>query len=143
MIIKICNIVILSMILINFSSCTSQHSGKIVNMSHPLVCKCQSLPKTCKISSPDFEIVYDIKKMVGNNEYYVEGRAEYQGSATWDSYSKAYFTLLLVKDGIVVETISVAGGKGNLDNTIKFSREFTIQNKFDAVLIGYKMHLRG
>ena len=44
-----------------------------------------------------------------------------------------------MENGVIVETVSVAGGHGSSDRTIKFAREFTAQNKFEAVLINLRI----
>ena len=137
------NIIFLSLIILFFSSCISPYVGRTVKMDHPSVCKCESFPKTCRDSSQHFEITYNIKKLSGTNTFFVEGTAKYKGSATWENYSGLYFTLLLVKDGIITETITATGGRGNLDDSIIFSREFTTKEMFDAVLITYKMNVMG
>lgn len=143
MLFKKLNIIFLVLILISLLSCASRYVGRTVIMSHPTVCKFKSFPNTCVTSDENFEITYNIEKLNEGNKYYVEGSARYCGSATWESFSGANFTLLLVKDTVIVETIQIASGQGSLGRTVKFSRQFTTKGDFEAVLISYGMNVRG
>lgn len=143
MLVKKFNVVFLVLILISLSSCASPYIGRTVKMNHPTVCKFKSFPKTCVSSDGNFEIIYKIEKLNEENNYYVEGSAKYLGSATWESFSKAYFTLLLAKDAVIVETVQMASGQGSLGRTLVFSRKFTTKGKFEAVLISYNMDVQG
>lgn len=133
---------LLSFCVLSFSSC-SQYVGQPVQMNHPSVCRCYSLPKTCSMADDNLSIKYEIKKTENENEYFVEGNATYLGSSVWENYGSAHFTLLLVHNGTVIESISLSAGQGDLGQKIHFSRKFSTENKFDATLIGYSMNVRG
>jgi hypothetical protein len=112
-------------------------------MDHPLICRCQTFPIVCSQSDDNFIIKYNINELNEANKYVAEGSVTYRGSATWENFKNASFTLLLVEKGVIVDTVSIAGGQGSLDRTIKFTREFTSVTKFEAVLIDYRMNVKG
>jgi len=144
MINKKSNIIFLLLIfaIATFSSCSS-YVGRTVEMSHSSVCDCRTLPKLCTASDGNFIINYTVSRLNETDTFLVEGSATYQGSATWESFSGAFFTLLLVKDDVIVETVSVAGGQGSLSGTIIFKSKFKTENKFEASLILYNMDVKG
>ena len=132
------NIIFFIYILIIFlSSCS--YVGRTIGMDHPLLCRCQTFPIACIQPSGIFIVEYNISELNEANKYFVEGSATYTGSIGWEFYKGALFTLFLVENGVIVETVSVAGGHGSSDRTIKFAREFTAQNKFEAVLINLRI----
>jgi len=107
-------------------------------MDDPLVCRCEILPKACILSDDKFIFKYNINELNEANEYLIEGSATHTGSITWRNFKNASFTILLLKDGVIVETVSMAGGQGSLDRTINFTRKFKAQNKFDLLTLFLK-----
>lgn len=118
----------------------AQYVGRTVNKNAPGICKQQT--NECSVNFNDFTVIYKIEKSGG--EYNVTGHAIAVAgkTKTWTSYSSAQFTLLLIKDSVVVEEIGIAGGSGSLDNKITFSRKFK-SNGFDSSTITYYMNVKG
>ena len=128
-----------------FFSCASQYLGRSVNMNHQSVCSFSGFPASCTYNSKHFLIDYTIEKGENPREYRISGTAVNHdgGSKTWTDYNKATFTLLLVHNRKVVQTVSIAGGQGSLDAPITFQREFKAEQSFRATLINYDMNVKG
>jgi hypothetical protein len=126
-------------------SCSSQYIGRSVQLSHQAVCTFDILPAKCNYTSQHFAIEYEISTTENTDEYFVSGSAVDPGGATgtWTDFSNANFTLILVNDGIVIETLTIAGGTGSLGEPITFSRTFKTKNSFQATLISYDMDVSG
>lgn len=126
------------------ASCSSPYLGRRVNLSAPAVCLIDNFPSSCSRTIGDFSIDYTIAK-IGNNLYEVEGIAKKisRTSGTFTDYSGATFTVILVQNGITVETVNVAGGSGSFDRGITFKREFSTEIDFEATIFAYSMQVKG
>ncbi len=121
------------------SSC-STYVGQPVNMNHPSVCKCVELPKECSAGGDGVLITYTISK--SGSRYLLNGTAEYNG-ANWTEFSNARFELLLIKDGVITESLITLGGQGSLERGVRFKKFFTPKEPFDATLLGFNMDVQG
>ncbi|WP_153307467.1 hypothetical protein [Desulfospira joergensenii] len=124
-------------------SCTSSYIGSRVNMADSAVCPCYKLPKTCEWEDNNFKISARISRLEGKNEFIIDGTVTYIGSATWEAFKQANFTLFLINYGKIVDTVNIQGGQGSLGKTIKFKRAFTTEKEFIASLFSYQMNVRG
>lgn len=133
------NVVLLVLMLCFLNGC-AQYVGRTVNKNGLGICKEQT--KECSIDFKDFKVKYKIEKF--GDEYDVTGYAIAVAGKTkaWSSFSGAQFTLLLIKGGVVVEEIGIAGGTGSLEDKITFSRKFT-SNDFDSSTMAYYMNVKG
>lgn len=133
------NLVLLIVMLCFMSGC-AQYVGITVNKNGLGICKEQT--KECSVNFKDFIVKYKIEK--SGDEYDVTGYAIAVAgkTKTWSSFSGAQFTLLLIKNGVVVEEIGIAGGTGSLEDKITFSRKFK-SNGFDSSTMAYYMNVKG
>lgn len=112
--------------------------------SAPAVCQIDMLPATCSWSTEDFVLDYEILEK-GAQIYEIKGTAKKIGgtSGTFTDYSRASFTLLIIHNGVIVESIRIAGGSGSFDRGITFKREFSTENTFEATILIYEMQVMG
>ncbi|BBO82791.1 hypothetical protein [Desulfosarcina ovata] len=95
----------------------------------------------CNFEDNNFTIEYQIAKPNRPNNFTIDATATYHGSLTWQYYRNGVFTLLLIKDGAIVETASVSLIRGSLENEIRFARSFATHSDFDAVSIAYNLNV--
>lgn len=103
---------------------------------------CLKSVSECRKQDRNFIIKYSISKV--GDEYEVIGEAtSLAGSTkTFTEIQGSSFVLYLIKDGVIVDEIGIAGGSGPMDRTITFRRKFKGQD-FDRSGIGYSMQVRG
>ncbi len=130
------SMVISLLVLCCVSSCRSNYMGQSITPDSPPVCAIDTLPTACNFEDNNFTIDYQIAKP---NNYTIDATATYHGSLTWQSYRNGVFTLMLIKNGVIVETTSVSLARGSLKDEIRFARSFATNSDFDAVSIAYKM----
>lgn len=119
------------------ASCYSPYLAKPVNTDHPAVCAINALPAACTLEDANFIFRYSIDETAVPNGYVVDATATFHGSITWNYYKNAVFTLLLVKEGVVVDTVSASRSRGSLAEGIHFQRHFTTPSPFDGVAFSY------
>lgn len=122
-------------------SCYSPYIGRSVQMNLPAVCSVRSFPAECTSVDNNFTIGYSIDRTSADHGYRLETTAAYHGSLTWTYYSHAVFTLVLIKDGVIEETVSASKSRGGLAEDIHFERHFATPLNFDAALITYSMRV--
>jgi hypothetical protein len=122
-----------------FPSCHSPYIGRQVFLDQPTVCSVASFPAECMSDDSNFTFNYKVAKTNAPSVYGVDAIATYHGSLTWVFFNNAVFTLLLIKDGVVVETVATSIGRGYLGTDIHFQRSFSTHIQFDAVAITYDM----
>ena len=130
------------------TSCASPYIGTTVSINNNRLIKYNiSVPlkpnPTFNVTDSDFDITYSIVKSDKVNEYVLDGKARFIGNGTWDTFSGAFFTLLLIKNGVVIDSVTASSGNGNLERTMDFKRKFTTEKIFDATLMTYRMSVRG
>ena len=121
------------------SSCGSPYVGRSITPDASTVCALGALPATCGFEDENFAIDYRIAKSNSSNGFAIDATATYHGSLTWQYYGNGVFTLLLIKNGAIVETVSVSLARGSLEDKIRFSRSFATNADFDAASIAYMM----
>ena len=86
-------------------------------------------------------IFYEISRGDSHDEYILSGVASFVGSSTW-TRAKGKIELLLGKK-TVKEVITIPIRFSSTDKSRAFSRTFTTEHEFDAVLMGYAVDMRG
>ncbi|MGD2187558.1 MAG: hypothetical protein PVI71_15615 [Desulfobacterales bacterium] len=124
-------------------ACANPYVGRTVRYNHPLVCASHLLPTTCSVEDKNFLSEYRIRSAGEDGKYIVEGKLKYVGSATWTEFQGVFFTLLLCNEGTIFEAVSFAGGQGSLERGIQFKKVFVPEDPFDAVLLDYRMNVKG
>ena len=122
-----------------FPSCHSPYIGRQVFLEQPTVCSIASFPAECMSDDSNFTFNYKVAKTNAPSGYGVDAIATYHGSLTWVFFNNAVFTLLLMKDGVVVDTVATSISRGYLGTDIHFQRSFSSHLQFDAVAITYDM----
>ena len=127
------------------SSCASPYIGRYVNPNSPFICNFGTLPASCTETLQDFFLEYKIEVTGQPNEYRIFGtaRAIDGTDKTFTEYRQAEFIIFLISANLVVESFSIAGGRGSLDRTINFSRTFKYEGDFNAALLSYSMMVQG
>lgn len=127
------------------SSCASPYIGGYVSPTSPAVCDFSSLPMSCTWTTTDFVLEYEIEATGQPNEYKIFGtaRAVEGTDKSFTEYTQAEFLLFLIKNNHVVDSFSIAGGRGSLGQTINFSRTFKYEGYFDSTVLGYGMQVQG
>ena len=133
------SIVICLLVFCCLSSCRSLYTGRSITIDTPSVSTIGALPMACKFEDNNFSIDYQIAKLNRPNRFTIDATATYHGSLTWQYYKNGVFTLLLIKNGVIVETASVALARGSLEDEIRFARSFESHADFDAVSMAYMM----
>ncbi len=121
------------------SSCGSLYVGRSITPGISTVCPLGGLPATCSFGDENFAIDYQIARQNDSDCFTLGVMATYHGSLTWQYYGNGVFTLLLIKNGVIVETVPVSPARGTLEGEIRFSRSFAANADFDAVSIAYRM----
>ena len=127
------------------SSCASPYIGAYVSPTSPAVCSVGSFPFSCTRTTNDFVLEYKIEVTEQPNEYKISGAARAIDSTdkTFTEYTEAEFLLFLISNNHVVDSFTIAGGRGSLGQTIKFSRTFKYEGDFDSTVLGYGMQVQG
>ena len=137
---RLCVSVVISLLVFCWVlSCRSPYMERSISPGTPSVCAIGALPAVCNFDDNNFTIDYQIARPNGPNRFAVDATAVYHGSLTWQYYGNGVFTLLLIKNGAIVETASVSLARGSLKDEIRFKWNFAMHSDFDAVSIAYKM----
>ena len=132
-------IAVIVIVFCSLSSCRSPYTGRTITLGTPSICSIGALPATCTFEDNNFTIDYQIAETIAPGKYTIDARATYHGSLTWEYYRNGVMTLLLIKNGVIEETVSVSLARGALEDGIHFSRSLATQSDFDAVSIAYTM----
>jgi hypothetical protein len=76
-----------------------------------------------------------VKSGTKPSQRHIEGIAKMKSSAG-SEFRQASFTLILVKDNIVVDEVGMMGGNLTSDNTVSFSGSFA-ENGFEYSTLAY------
>ncbi len=130
--------------LLALSSCTSPYIGRMVKPYSDAVCFFSSFPASCTRITPDFVLEYTIEETGKPDEYKIFGTAQAidSGTKTFKVYNEAEFTLLMISEQRVIDILTIAGGRGSLEQTIHFSRTFKYEIYFDATILTYEMQVK-
>ncbi|KJR97178.1 MAG: hypothetical protein VR65_24830 [Desulfobulbaceae bacterium BRH_c16a] len=121
---------VLIVLLLALSGC-SPYLGKTVNLSRGNFC--YKTTDRCEIGNKTLSTSYSIKK--NGDHYDIDGIATIKSSAG-SEFRQASFTLLLIKDNIVVDEVGMMGGNWTLDNTVSFRGSFA-ENGFEYSTLAY------
>jgi hypothetical protein len=137
---RLCASILISLLVFCWvSSCRSLYRGRSITPGTPSVCAIGDLPAACNFEDNNFTIDYQVAKSNSPHSFTIDATATYHGSLTWQYYRNGVFTLLLFKNGVIVETALVSLARGSLKDEIRFARFFATHSDFDAVSITYKM----
>ena len=120
------------------------HIGRMVKSYSDAVCFFSSFPASCTRITPDFVLEYTIEETGQPDEYKIFGTAQAidSGTKTFKVYNEAEFTLLMISEQRVIDILTIAGGRGSLEQTIHFSRTFKYEIYFDATILTYEMQVK-
>ena len=126
------------------SNCTSPYIGRTVKPNSQAVCLFNSFPASCTRITPHFVLEYTIEDTGQNSEYKIFGTAQAidGGTKTFTEYSETEFTLLMISERRVIDSLTISGGRGSLEQTIHFSRTFEYEVYFDATILTYEMQVK-
>ena len=101
---------------------------------------CSKKQESCSISDKNVSGSYRItRKASASLEYSVEGSA-YLNKSLGEEYRRANFTLLLLKDRVVVAEIGMVSGDGDASKGMDFHGTFS--NDFDESIMDYSFMFR-
>jgi len=132
-------IVVATALFLTACTLSKPHVGKYVDVEHPSIAKLSSIPGQCEIQTKHYKIVANIKKGVEPGQYILDAIAYSKISKLYSrlSSSDSKFSLLLIKNGTVIDNFTVFPD-ANLTNTeLTLKRKFTTQ-PFDAITFTYR-----
>ena len=130
---------VIVVILSTLSACSSPYIGMEVSSNQAF---CNKVYGECSGVLGNFYISYSIYK--DGDGYEIKGEAvPTEGTSnSWEIYSHAIFTLYLINNSVIVETVPIMAGTGGIDSKITFRRKFKSKG-FTYSTIGYSMNVRG
>ena len=81
--------------------------GRTVYYRHPLIARVGALPELGEVAHKPFKITFGLYKVEGKpNTYRVNGKIYYNGPGVFTRYYNGTFTLIIVKDGVIVDSFN-------------------------------------
>jgi len=132
------------------SGCAHPHLGKKVDTRSPVWCAVRGLPQVCSVKTEYFTFTCRLSQGAASDEYVIEGSATSAGLGSFTSLvdgpiggnPPSRFELLLVKDGVIKESIPLSMLGTDLSRGFTFKRVFK-SAPFDAMTIWYMINVRG
>jgi hypothetical protein len=106
--------------------------GRTVSYRSPLIDRIFSLPDNGLINSPPFKIYYEVDK-TEETEYKVWGTIEYYGPGVFTKIHSGHFRLLIVKDGVVIDSFLFSPKRKSMEKPMKFEIKFSSPVEFDGI----------
>lgn len=138
---------LLLMVFLPSAGCKKRYVGQPVNPGHPSLCHCRDLPAECVIQDTYFLFAASVRQGETPEEKVVEGTAQYMGQGGFGTimsagpYGGSTFSILLVKDGVVVDNQLLNMTGDDLDNPLSFKKTVTGID-FDSLLFWYAVAIR-
>lgn len=142
MIAKITPVILSVLLLMILSSCSS-YVGRTVDMSQPSVCRISESQSTCILSDKDIRIEIEIDALAEANNYLAKGAVDLLEKANFNEYTNIDLMIYLIDDGVIVDTVIMRLGGGEIGNKIPINRKFTSEKHFDAFIMSYSYRVQG
>ena len=138
-------IMVLVMFAVKLWGCTLKkpYVGRTVFYFNPLIARIGALPELGEITHKPFKITFGLYKVEGKpNTYRVNGKIYYNGPGVFTRYYNGTFTLIIVKDGVIVDSFNFMPRGDNLEKGMYYEKESFTPYDFDAIGFGWGVRIR-
>jgi hypothetical protein len=136
-------VVVVLVVLVGCSSLPKPYIGETIGYDHPLVTKIDKIPACGEVQVKVFKIIFNLYKLKGkSNTYRIKGEIFYSAPDLFAKYNGGIFALMLIKDGVVVDSISFLPKGDRIEKGLYYERVFYTSYDFDAIGFGWGVRIR-